>query len=225
MTETPPGDIGVPIRLLLVDHRDLFRTGLASLLAADGNIEIVAQASTARHGVRLATELMPDVIVTDLNMPDIDGIEAITAIMESNPAARVIVLTVASAESDISAAVFAGACGYLIKDSPIEDISAAIHAASRGESWLSPRAAAALLDRVRRQHIVSTPDPGGLADLTPRELEVLRLVARCMNNAEIADVLGISTPTAKNYLTSILHKLGMHKRIEAAIFAVRRGLD
>jgi DNA-binding NarL/FixJ family response regulator len=212
------------IRALVVDDHDLFRTGLSSMLAASGGVEVVAQASGGRMGVRLARELKPEVILMDLRMPDLDGVDAIKAIVEHDPTARVIVLTVASDETNVAAAVVAGACGYLLKDAPIDDVVVAVKAAARGESWLSPRAAGSLLERVRRTNVESGPAHEPTVDLSPRELEVLRLVARGLENSEIAAELGISPRTAKNHLSSILAKLGMTNRIQAAIYAVRRGL-
>jgi DNA-binding NarL/FixJ family response regulator len=176
-------------------------------------------------GVRLARELKPDVILMDLRMPDLDGVDAIKAIVDHDPAARIIALTVASDEGDVAAAVVAGACGYLVKDAPLDDVVVAVRAAARGETWLSPRAAGALLDRVRRSNVESAPEPEVTSELSPRELEVLRLVARGLENSEIAAELGISPRTAKNHLSSILSKLGMTNRIQAAIYAVRSGLD
>jgi DNA-binding NarL/FixJ family response regulator len=213
----------VQIRVLVVDDHDLFRTGLALLLGAQEDIEVLAQASGGRAGVRLAHELRPDVVLMDLRMPDLDGVEATRAITGRDPAARVIVLTVASEEADVAAAVLAGACGYLVKDAPIDDVVVAVRAAAAGDSWLSPRAAAGLLERVRREHHEPAPEPEG-GDLSPRELDVLRLVARGLENSEIAAELGISPRTAKNHLSAILGKLGVSNRIQAAIYAVRNGL-
>jgi DNA-binding NarL/FixJ family response regulator len=224
MTGVQRGSERALIRALVVDDHDLFRTGLASLLGAQADIEVVAQASGGRMGVRLADELRPDVVLMDLRMQDLDGIEATRAILETNPRARVIALTVAADETDVAAAVLAGACGYLVKDSPVDEVVDAIRAAAGGESWLSPRAAGALLDRMRRDHVAPRPEPEGTHDLSPRELEVLGLVARGLENSEIAAELGISPRTAKNHLSSILSKLGMTNRIQAAIFAVRQGL-
>ena len=127
-------------------------------------------------------------------------------------------------EKDVAAAVFAGACGYLVKDTPIDDVVAAVRAAADGESWLSPRAAAALLDRMRREHVEPSSEPQPPGNLSPRELEVLRLVARGMENAEIAAELNISPRTAKNHLSSVLGKLGVSNRVQAAIFAVQQGI-
>ncbi|MGO9751808.1 MAG: response regulator [Solirubrobacteraceae bacterium] len=214
------------IGVLVVDDHDLFRTGLVSILRAEPDIEIVGQASRGRLGVRLARELDPDVTLMDLRMADLDGIDAIREIIIEDPASRVIALTVATDKQDVEAAVLAGACGYLTKDAPIADILAAIRAAVKGDSWLSPRAANAVLDRVRRHHIASTPRPETepMEQLSPRELEILRLVARGLENAEIAAELHISPRTAKNHLSKILAKLVVSNRVQAAIYAVRRGL-
>jgi len=215
-----PARIGV----LIVDDHDLFRTGLASILDGEQDFEIVAQASRGRMGVRLARELRPDVVLMDLRMEDLDGIDAIREIIAAQPSARVIALTVASDERDVEAAVVAGACGYLLKDTPVGDIMAAVRAAAGGNAWLSPRAATAMLDRVRSYHVAPTAAPDPLEALSPRELEILRLVARGMENAEIAAELHISPRTAKNHLSKILAKLVVSNRVQAAIYAVRRGL-
>lgn len=212
------------IRALVVDDHDLFRAGLSALLAASDDIEVVAQASGGRMGVRLARELKPHVVLMDLRMPDLDGVDAIRAIVEHDPDVRSIALTVTADESDVAAAVLAGACGYLLKDSPIDDVVAAVRAAARGEAWLSPRAAAALVERVRRSNVESPAEVDDSVELSPRELEVLRLVAQGLENSEIAHELGISPRTAKNHLSNILAKLGLTNRIQAATYAVRAGL-
>jgi DNA-binding NarL/FixJ family response regulator len=212
------------IRVLVIDDHDLFRAGLASVLASHQGIEVVAQASGGSMGVRLARELRPDVILMDLRMPDLDGPAATQAILATNPQVRVLALTVASDESDIAGAIVAGACGYLLKDSPIDDVVEAVRAASRGVAWLSPRAAEALLDRIRREYVKPGPAPELEQDLSPRELEVLQLVARGLDNSEIAAELSISPRTAKNHVSSILAKLDVPNRIQAATYAVRSGL-
>jgi NarL family two-component system response regulator LiaR len=212
-------------RVLVADDHDLFRVGLASALATYEDIEVVAQASGGRMAVRLAAELRPDVILMDLRMPDLGGLEATRQILEADPSGRVVALTVAAGEADVAAAIAAGASGYLIKDSPIDDVSAAIRAAMSGTSWLSPRAARAVLDRMRREHAEAEPAaeaPG--EELSPRELEVLELLARGLDNNKIAAELYISPRTAKNHVSSILAKLGVTNRIEAAAYAWRRSL-
>jgi DNA-binding NarL/FixJ family response regulator len=212
------------IRVLVVDAHDLFRAGLASLLNAQPQIEVVAQASGGRMGVRLADELQPDVILMDVRMPDLEGPEATREILERHPSTRIVALTVVSDEADVAAVVEAGACGFLAKDTPIDGVVLAVRAAAQGVAWLSPRAAEIVLSRVRRGVVEEEPQGDPAVDLSSRELEVLRLIARGMENADIARELGISPRTAKNHVSNILAKLGLSSRIQAAIYAVRRGL-
>jgi DNA-binding NarL/FixJ family response regulator len=199
-----------PIRVLVVDDHDLFRTGLASLLGSQPDIDVIAQASGGRMGVRLADELRPDVVLMDVRMPDLDGTEATREILEHDPSTRVLALIVASEDADVAAVVGAGACGFLAKDTPIDGVAVAIRAAAQGVTWLSPRAAEVVLERVRRDE--HEPDPASLQGLSPRELDVLRRVARGMENEEIAKELGISQRTAKNHVSNILAKLGLTRR-------------
>lgn len=213
-----------PIRLLVVDDHDLFRTGLASLLSAQPGITVVGQASSGRAGVRLADELKPDVVLMDLRMPDLDGIEATQMIVDQDPSTRVIALTVLSEDENVLGAVHAGACGYLAKDAPIDEVGSAVRAAAHGAAWLSPRAAEVVLGRMRRG-AESGSDQVSIATLTSRELEVLRLIARGMDNASIAETLNISPRTAKNHVSSVLAKLGFPSRTQAAVYAVQRGWD
>lgn len=215
---------GAEIRVLIVDDHDLFRSGLASLLDAQSDIEVVAHASGGRMGVRLADELRPDVVLMDVRMPDIAGPEATRAILGRNPGARVVALSVASEDSDVASAVAAGACGFVAKDTPIDGIAVAIRAAAQGAAWLSPRAAEVVLGRVRRDDAEPEPDSAAIEELSSRELDVLRLIARGMENSEIAAALGISPRTAKNHVSNILTKLGLPSRVQAAIYAVRRGV-
>jgi len=212
------------IRVLLVDDHDLFRAGLASLLNAQPGIEVVAQASGGRMGVRLADELQPDVVLMDVRMPDLEGPEATREILDRHPSTRVVALTVVSDDADVAAVVEAGACGFLAKDTPVDSVVLAVRAAAAGVAWLSPRAAEVVLGRVRRNGAVEKPEADLIDELSSREVEVLRLIARGMENAEIARELGISPRTAKNHVSNILAKLGLPSRIQAAIYAVRRGL-
>ncbi|MBV9365195.1 MAG: response regulator transcription factor [Solirubrobacterales bacterium] len=215
---------GGVIRVLVVDDHDLFRAGLSSLLSAQPGIEVVAQASGGRMGVRLAGELQPDVVLMDVRMPDLEGPEATRKILERHPATRIVALTVVSDEADVEAVVEAGASGFLTKDTPIDSLVLAVRAAANGVAWLSPRAAEVVLGRVRRDGADGRPDASLADDLSAREREVLRLIARGLENAEIAQELGISPRTAKNHVSNILAKLGLPSRIQAAIYAVRRGL-
>ena len=222
MNEAEP--VGARIRVLLVDDHDLFRAGLASMLSAEPGIEVVAQASGGRMGVRLAGELRPDVVLMDLRMPDLTGPEATRQIVDRYPDIRVLALTVASDDADVNAALQAGACGFAAKDTPIDTLVVAVQAAASGVAWLSPRAAQVVLGRIR----TAGPDqPRGQSPidlLSERELEVLRLIAAGMENAEIAKALNISPRTAKNHVSNILGKLGLPSRVQAAVFAVREGL-
>jgi DNA-binding NarL/FixJ family response regulator len=212
------------IRVLIVDDHDLFRTGLASLLDSQPDIEIVAQASSGRAGVRLAGEMRPDVVLMDLRMPDLEGPEATREILERDPGMRVLALTVVSESSAVTAAMEAGACGFLAKDTAIDGITAAVRAAAQGGAWLSPRAAEVVLGRIRSSETAEGSDSDGLDELSARELDVLRLIARGMENSEIAEALNISRRTAKNHVSNILAKLGLPSRVQAAVYAVRRGL-
>jgi DNA-binding NarL/FixJ family response regulator len=212
------------IRVLIVDDHDLFRTGLASLLSSQPDIEVVAQASSGRAGVRLADEMRPDVVLMDLRMPDLEGPEATREILERDPNMRVVALTVVSESAAVSAAMEAGACGFLAKDTAIDGITAAVRAAAQGGAWLSPRAAEVVLGRIRSSDVPEGSDSSALEELSARELDVLRLIARGMENSEIADTLNISRRTAKNHVSNILAKLGLPSRVQAAVYAVRRGL-
>lgn len=213
------------IRVLVVDDYDLFRTGLTSLLAAEPDIEIAAQASGGRAAIRLASELQPDVVLMDLRMPDLGGADATREILTRRPSTRVVVFTVLSEDEHVQEAMQAGACGFLAKETPIADVITAVRAAARGVAWLSPRAAEVVLGQIRAAEREQVPDDQRIQDLSPRELGVLQLMARGMENAEIAKALDISPRTAKNHVSSILAKLGLPSRIQAAIFAVRHGLD
>jgi DNA-binding NarL/FixJ family response regulator len=213
------------IRVLVVDDHDLFRAGFASLLDMQPDIEVVAQASGGRMGIRLADELRPDVVLMDLRMPDVEGPAATREILGRRPGMRVLVLTVATDDSDVEAALEAGACGFLAKDTPVGDVAIAVRAAAQGVAWLSPRAADLVLSRVRKRANDHETVAGAEHQLSARELDVLRLVARGMENAEIAETLAISPRTAKNHVSNILAKLGLPSRVQAAIYAVRRGLD
>ncbi len=220
-----PEEQTATIRVLVVDDHDLFRTGLASLLALQPDIEVVAQASSGRMGVRLAAELRPDVVLMDLRMPDLLGIDATRAIVERHAATRVVALTVSADEPDVAASVLAGACGFLMKDAPIDDVVVAVRAAAQGAASFSPRATEIVLRRLRRVLTEPVAGPPLVDELSPRELEVLRLLARGMENGEIAETLTISPRTVKNHVSSILAKLGLSSRVQAAIYAVRHGIE
>jgi DNA-binding NarL/FixJ family response regulator len=212
------------VRLLVVDDHDLFRAGLASLLSAEDGIEVIGQASGGKMGVRLAAELRPDVVLMDVRMPDMSGPDATRQILAHDPEARVLALTVSSEDGDVSAVLQAGACGFLAKDTPIDSLVVAIYAAASGAAWLSPRAAEVVLGRIRTAAPAVEQDETPLEQLSAREVDVLRLIANGMENAEIAAALNISPRTAKNHVSNILAKLGLPSRVQAAVYAVRQGV-
>ena len=210
------------LRVMLVDDHDLFRTGLRNLLEEQG-LQIVAEASEGATALNLVRELAPDVVVMDLNMPGMNGIEATREIARLAPLTRVVVLTISDQDGDVLDAIMAGACGYLLKDSSIQDLMQGIRAASVGEALISPHIAAKVLQRVRATS-VETGDAAQGPELSHRETEVLRLIANGKDNAEIAQELHISPKTVKNHISNILMKLQIENRIQAAVYAVRRGL-
>ena len=209
--------------MLIVDDHDLFRTGLRNLLEEQG-VEVVGEAASGAEAVQLVRELAPDVVVMDLNMPGMGGIDATRHITSIAPLARVVMLTISDQDSDVMDAIFAGACGYLLKDSSIQDLMAGIQAASRGESLISPAIAAKLLQRVRATSTQPEIARAIKAELSERELEVLKLIANGKDNAVIAAELHISPKTVKNHISNILMKLQIDNRIQAAVYAVRSGL-
>jgi NarL family two-component system response regulator LiaR len=207
-----------------VDDHDLFRTGLASLLAEEPGIRVVAQASGGRLGVRLARELSPDVILMDVRMPDVSGPEATRQIVANDPQARVLALTIASEDHEIAAALQAGACGFMAKDTPLSNMVVAIKTAVGGAAWLSPKAAEVVLGHIRSSRPEPQRELSPIEQLSPRELDVLRLIADGLENAEIAAALNISPRTAKNHVSNILAKLNLPSRVQAAVYAVRQSL-
>ena len=207
----------------MVDDHDLFRTGLRNLLEEQG-VHIVGEAATGTEAVRLVRERTPDVVVMDLNMPGLTGVEATRQIASFAPLTRVLVLTVSDEDNDVTDAIVAGACGYLLKDSSIDELLRGIRAASVGESIISPHIAAKVLQRVRAASTL----PGGAdairSELSDRELDVLKLIANGKDNAQIAAELHISPKTVKNHISNILMKLQIENRIQAAVYAVRSGI-
>jgi DNA-binding NarL/FixJ family response regulator len=210
------------LRVMLVDDHDLFRTGLRNLLEEQG-VQIVAEASEGSAALSLVRELAPDVVVMDLNMPGMNGIEATREITRQAPLTRVVVLTISDEDDDVIDAILAGACGYLLKDSSIQDLMQGIRAASVGEALISPHIAAKVLQRLRASSVDSETVAQG-PELSDRETQVLRLIANGKDNAEIAQDLHISPKTVKNHISNILMKLQIENRIQAAVYAVRRGL-
>ena len=199
------------LRVLLVDDHDLFRTGLRNLLEEHRGIQVIGEGATGTEAVRLVRELAPDVVVMDLNMPSMSGVEATRHITALSPLTRVIVLTISDQDADVMDAIVAGACGYLLKDASIEDVVTGIRSAAIGASLISPTIASKVLRRVRSTTADAEMAESIRAELSDRELEVLKLIANGKDNAQIAAELVISPKTVKNHISNILMKLQIHE--------------
>jgi DNA-binding NarL/FixJ family response regulator len=214
---------GAAGRVLLVDDHDLFRTGLRNLLEEQG-VQIVGEADNGTDAIRYVRELAPDVVVMDLNMPGMSGVEATRQITSIAPLTRVVVLTISDQDGDVMDAILAGACGYLLKDSSIHDLIRGINSAAIGESLISPHIAGKVLQRVRASTPSSIDAATIRSELSDREIQVLKLIANGKDNALIAAELHISPKTVKNHISNILMKLQIENRIQAAVYAVRSGI-
>lgn len=209
-----------PIGVLLVDDHEVVRRGIGALLATEDSVSVVGEAANGEEAIAQAAELEPDVILMDLEMPGLGGIEAIERIVGSDPKARILVLTSFAADDKVFPAIKAGASGYLLKDTGPEDLVKAIQQIDRGESSLNPTIARKLLREVSQPAAgKQTADP-----LTERELEVLGLIAKGKSNHEIADELVISDATVRTHVSNILGKLHLASRTQAALYALREGL-
>lgn len=217
-----------PIRILLVDDHAMVRRGMRDFLDLHDDLVVVGEASDGAAAVERCTALRPDVVIMDLLMPELDGIEATRRIKAQHPEIEIVALTSFIEEARVVAAIEAGAAGFLLKDAEADDLAAAIRAAAAGEVHLDPAVAGIVARRLRG-------DPAGgraggstsgdaVARLTPRELEVLAGVARGLSNRAIADELGITERTARTHVSNILAKLGLSSRTQAALLAVERGI-
>jgi DNA-binding NarL/FixJ family response regulator len=211
------------LRVLLVDDHDLFRTGLRNLLEEQA-VQVIGEAADGAQAIRMVRELAPDVVVMDLNMPGMTGVEATRQVTSQAPLTRVVVLTISDQDEDVMNAILAGACGYLMKDSSIQDLMQGIRAAAVGESLISPHIAAKVLQRMRATGTSEQDAATIRAELSDREIQVLKLIANGKDNAQIAGELHISPKTVKNHISNILMKLQIDNRIQAAVYAVRSGI-
>jgi len=216
---------GERLRVMVVDDHALFRRGLEMVLGNEEDLELVGEASDGQEAVEKAQDLMPDVVLMDVRMPRRSGIEATAQIRDLLPHVKILMLTISDDEADLYDAIKAGASGYLLKEIPIEEVADAIRSVWDGQSRISPSMASKLLTEFaamvkktdERQQV---PAPR----LTDREMEVLKLVAKGLNNRDIAKQLFISENTVKNHIRNILEKLQLHSRMEAVVYAVREKL-
>ena len=211
------------VRVLIVDDHDLFRSGLRNLLEDEG-VHVVGEASAGQEALDIVREVAPDVVVMDLNMPGMGGVEATRHISTIAPLTRVVMLTISDQDNDVMDAILAGACGYLLKDSSINDLMRGIRSAAVGEALVSPTIAAKVLQRVRASSASHREAELIQSELSDREIQVLKLIANGKDNAMIAAELHISPKTVKNHISNILMKLQIDNRIQAAVYAVRSGI-
>jgi DNA-binding NarL/FixJ family response regulator len=214
----------VSVRVLVVDDDALMRAGLRGVLASDDAIAVAGEAGDGREAVARAAEVRPDVVLMDVRMPQLDGIAATRDVLAAAPDSRVLILTTFEQDDYIFGALQAGASGFLLKRARPEDLIAAVHAVAAGDSLLSPSVTRTVIDRFARLRPVGNLCDAGLEELTPREREVLGLVARGLSNAEIAAALVIEESTVKTHVKRVLTKLALRDRVQAVIYAYETGL-
>jgi DNA-binding NarL/FixJ family response regulator len=214
-----------PVRVLIVDDDDLMRAGLRGVLSSDSAIEVVGEASDGRDAVYRTRLLQPDVVLMDVRMPDLDGISATRELLVAFPEVRVVIVTTFEQDDYIFGALRAGASGFLLKRTRPEELVAAVHTVAAGDSLLSPSVTSRVIERMARQPAPDVKRDARLDELTPREREVLELVARGLSNGEIAATLVVEESTVKTHLRRVLAKLGARDRVQAVIFAYESGVN
>jgi DNA-binding NarL/FixJ family response regulator len=214
----------VSVRVLLIDDDDLMRAGLRAVLSTDDAIEVVGEAGDGRAALQHARALRPDIVLMDIRMPGMDGIAATREVLASSPEMRVAILTTFEDDDYIFGALHAGASGFLLKRTRPEELIAAIHTIAAGDSLLSPSVTRRVIERMAGPPAVSAGAAGRLDELTPREREVLELIAQGHSNGEIAEALVIEESTVKTHVKRILMKLGLRDRVQAVVLAYDVGL-
>jgi DNA-binding NarL/FixJ family response regulator len=212
------------IRVLLVDDDDLMRAGLRAVLSSDEEIEVVGEVGGGRGAVAAVRERRPHVVLMDIRMPDLDGIAATSEVLSASPDVKVVMLTTFEDDDYIFGALAAGASGFLLKRTRPEDLIGAIHTVAAGDALLSPSITRKVIDHATSRPRVETANEPALERLTPREREVLELIARGMSNAEIAAALVVEETTVKTHVKRVLGKLGLRDRVQAVIFAYESGI-
>jgi DNA-binding NarL/FixJ family response regulator len=214
----------LPIRVVVADDQELVRAGFCVILNTADGISVVGEAANGAQAVAQATEHRPDVVLMDVRMPEMDGLEATRLITAECPAPKVVMLTTFDLDDYVYAALRAGASGFLLKDSPRADLIAAVRAAAAGDALLAPSVTRRLIEAFARRPPETAPSPSQLASITAREQDVLLLIARGRSNAEIAAALFVSEATVKTHVGSLLAKLGLRDRVQAVIMAYETGL-
>ncbi len=210
--------------MLLCDDHAMFRQGLRSILEIEQSLRVIGEAATGREAVRYALETRPDVVLMDIQMPELDGVAATKEILAEDGDAKVIILTMYRQDHYVFEAIKAGARGYLLKDADANDLIDAIRRVGEGETLLNAELAVSILDEFRKVEMLPEHPEHTLSELTEREADILRLVARGTSNQEIAEALAVSEKTVRNRLSEIFSKLRLNNRTQAALYALREGL-
>jgi RNA polymerase sigma factor (sigma-70 family) len=211
--------------VLIADDDDLMRAGLAELLSGDPSIEIIGEASTGREAIERSRRLGPDVVLMDVRMPDLDGIAATSELARTLPRARILILTTFEQDDYLFGALRAGASGFLVKRTRPEELIAAVHTIAAGDSLLSPSVTSRVIERMAQHPMTEPAAQDKLDELTPREREVFRLMARGLSNREIATALVVEESTIRTHVKRILMKLGLRDRVQIVIFAYESGVN
>jgi DNA-binding NarL/FixJ family response regulator len=212
-------------RVLIADDDDLMRAGLVELISNDPTIEIIGEASTGREAIERSRRLAPDVVLMDVRMPDLDGIAATRELSRADPRARILILTIFEQDDYVFGALRAGASGFVVKRTRPEELIAAVHTIARGDSLLSPSVTRRVIDRMAQQPVPELTDQAKRDTLTPRERDVLQLVARGLSNREIAAELVVEESTIRSHMKQILMKLQLRDRVQVVIYAYETGLN